>query len=90
MARQFVRARELSVTGDDLLHTLKDLIKDGSVRRVSFRDDKGRSLIEIPSTLGLEGPALSAVLAAVGALAALEDALTVVVDKVTEADEETV
>jgi hypothetical protein len=90
MERQFVRAEELSVTGDDLLHTLKELILDGDVRRIIFRDDEGRSLIEIPSTLGLDGPALSPVLAAVGALAALEESLTVVVEKAVEVDEETV
>lgn len=89
MQRQFVEDHELSVTGDDLIHTLKELIRDDSVRRIIFRDDEGRSLIEIPSTLGLEGKALKPVLAAVGALAALEETLTVVVEKVT-LDEETV
>jgi hypothetical protein len=81
MQRQFVEDFELSVTGDDLLHTLKRLLRDDSVRRIVFRNDQGRSLIEIPSTLGLEGTALAPVLAAVGALAALEDSFSVIVEK---------
>ena len=90
MQRQFVEDHELSVTGDDLIHTLKELIRDESVRRIIFRDDEGRSLIEIPSTLGLSGAPLSAVLAAVGALAALEDSLTVIVETAMEVDQDAV
>lgn len=88
MEKQFVLTRELSVTGDDLLHTLKELIHDDTVRRIVLRDGQGRSLIEIPSTLGLDSGALSPVLAAVGALAALEGDMTILVE--TALDEESV
>ena len=56
----------------------------GNIRRIIIKNDEGRTLIEIPLTLGVVGIALAPIWAALGAIAALVADLTVVVEKVGE------
>jgi hypothetical protein len=65
------RKSEFSVDSDDLLKTIKKLIHEGNIRRIIIKNEAGKSLIEIPVTLGVIGAALLPVFAAVGAIAAL-------------------
>jgi hypothetical protein len=60
-----------SVTSDDLVKKIKELIHEGSVRRIIVRDEEGHVLLELPVTAGLVGAVLAPWLAAVGAIAAL-------------------
>ncbi|MDR3682088.1 MAG: DUF4342 domain-containing protein, partial [Geothrix sp.] len=53
----------------------------GNIRRIILKNEEGRTLIEIPLTLGLVGAALLPVFAAVGALAALVTRMVLVVEK---------
>ena len=75
---------EFKVAGEDLLKKIKDLLHEGNIRRVYIKDDSGRTLIEVPLTLGVVGALLLPVWAALGAIAALAANLTVVVEKVDE------
>ncbi|MDR3685015.1 MAG: DUF4342 domain-containing protein, partial [Geothrix sp.] len=65
------RTEEFKLDGGQVLDKIKDLIHQGNIRRIILKNEEGRTLIEIPLTLGLVGAALLPVFAAVGALAAL-------------------
>lgn len=78
------RIEEFEVSGDKVVETVKRLVHEGNIRRITIKDGSGRSLIEIPLTLGVVGAALLPVWAAVGALAALVTHCTIVVEKIEE------
>jgi len=80
MSDQF-RTEEFSVNGEQLLAKVKELIREGNIRRVIIKDKTGRVLVEFPLTIGVVGIAFAPVLAAVGAIAALVTEATVVVEK---------
>jgi hypothetical protein len=71
---------EFKVNGDDLLKKVKHLIKEGNVRRINIKTKEGKSILELPLTIGVVGAVFAPMLAAVGALAALvtECSLTIV------------
>ncbi|MEO8285320.1 MAG: DUF4342 domain-containing protein [Chloroflexota bacterium] len=80
---------EVTISADELVGKVKDLIREGNVRRVSIRNEEGRTLIEVPLTAGGAVAAaaviVAPVLAAIGALAALAGRLTVVIERVDDA-----
>jgi len=75
------RQEEFSVSSDDLVTKVKELVHEGSVRRIIVKDEAGRVLIEIPVTVGLIGFLLVPWLAALGAIAALVTRCTIVVER---------
>lgn len=75
------KTEEFKVNGEDLLKKVKDIIKEGNVRRLTVRDKEGKDLIVLPLTLGVVGIALAPMLAAVGAIAALVAECTIVVER---------
>jgi hypothetical protein len=75
------RTEEFKLEGGKVLDKIKELIHQGNIRRIILKNEDGRTLIEIPLTLGLVGAALLPVFAAVGALAALVTRMTLVVEK---------
>ncbi len=70
---------EFKVSGDELIAKVKQLIKEGNVRRIIIKDKNGKVFIEIPLTVGVVGIVLAPVLAAVGAVAALVTECSIVV-----------
>jgi hypothetical protein len=72
------------VTGEKLLQTVKRLIHEGNVRRITIKDEQDRTIIEIPLTVGVVGALLLPALVAIGAIAALAADLTIEVEKVAE------
>jgi hypothetical protein len=72
---------EFSVTGEEILTKIKELIHEGNIRRIIIKDKEGRTLIEVPLTLGVVGAILVPVWAAIGAVAALVAEATLVVEK---------
>lgn len=66
---------EIQVKGSELVNKIKDLIKEGNIRRLILRKENGDVLFELPLTAGVAvGGALALmapVLAAIGAMAAL-------------------
>lgn len=66
---------EIEVAGSELVDRVKELIREGNVRRLIIKKPDGSLLIEIPLTAGVAvGGAftiLAPVLAALGAMAAL-------------------
>ncbi len=72
---------EFKVSGEGLLAKFKELIRQGNIRRIIIKGEDGKTLVELPLTIGIVGAALAPVLAAVGAIAALVTNCTIVVEK---------
>jgi len=72
---------EFHVNGEQLLAKIKELIHEGNIRRIIIKDKDGKTVMEIPLTIGVVGVVLAPTLAAVGAIAALVTEATVVVEK---------
>ena len=81
MSEQF-HTEEFSVNGEQLLAKVKELLREGNIRRVIIKDKSGKVLVEFPLTVGVVGVALAPMLAAIGALAALVTEATIAVEKV--------
>jgi len=72
---------EFSVNGEEILAKVKQLLREGNIRRVIIKDKTGRVLVEFPLTIGVVGAALAPMLVAIGAVAALISEATIVVEK---------
>lgn len=81
MSPEKYRTEEFRISGEELLARIKQLVHEGNIRRIIIKDKDGRTVIEIPMTLGVVGALLAPSLAAVGAIAALVTEATVVVEK---------
>ena len=72
---------EFKIKGQELLTKIEELIKEGNARRIIIKDDKGRTYIEIPVTVGVIGTLFAPVVAAIGALAGVAANFTIEVIK---------
>jgi len=72
---------EYHVRGEDLLSRVKQIVREGNVRRITIRSEGGSTLIEIPLAIGVVGAMLMPVWAAVGAIAALVANCTIQVER---------
>ena len=86
MGEEKVRIEEFKVTSDQAVAKVKELVQEGNIRRVILKTEEGRTLIEVPLTLGVAAAAgvlfLAPLLAAIGAFAAIVTHLTIVVERV--------
>ena len=80
-----VHTEQHRVDGPRLLAKVKELIHQGNIRRITIKNDDGRTLLEIPLTVGVVGAVLVPVFVAVGAIAALAADYTLEVEKVDTA-----
>ena len=78
----------IKVEGGQLLDKVAQLIREGNVRRIVIRQGD-RTVAEFPLTVGLVGAVFAPILAAVGALAALLNECSIVVERVAKEDTET-
>ena len=74
-------SEEFKVKGEQLVDKVKNLVKEGNVRKISIKDKDGNVILSIPLTLGVIGAVLAPVLAAVGAVAALVTECTISVER---------
>ena len=65
-----------------LVAKIKELVHEGNIRRVIIKNEEGRTLIDVPLTLGVVGVFVAPQLAAIGAIAALITHGSIVVEKV--------
>jgi ribosomal 30S subunit maturation factor RimM len=72
---------EFTVNGEELLGKVKSLINEGNIRRIIIKDESGKTLVELPLTMGVVGALIAPVLAAVGAIAALVTKCTIIVER---------
>jgi len=76
-----VAREEFPVSSDNLIERVKELLHEGNVTRIIIKDDKGKTLLEIPATVGVIGVVLAPWLAALGAIAALATNCKIVVER---------
>jgi hypothetical protein len=81
MPEQKFKTEEFRVEGEKLIAKIKELFHEGDVRRIIIKDREGKTIMEIPMTLGVVGVLLAPQLAAIGAIAALLTEATIVVEK---------
>ena len=72
---------QFKVKGEQLLQKIKELIREGNVRKITIEDKKGNVILEFPLTIGVLGAVLAPFLAAVGAVAALVTDCTISVER---------
>jgi hypothetical protein len=82
MSEENVRTEEFKVSGDAIVGKIKELVQEGNIRRIVIKNEEGRTLIDLPLTVGVVGVLVAPQLAALGAIAALVTNGTVVVEKV--------
>jgi hypothetical protein len=82
--QQTQRTQEFTLNGDEVVAKVKELIHEGNIRRITIKNEDGRTMLEVPLTLGLIGAAFLPVLAAIGAAAALATKCTIVVERDVE------
>jgi len=61
---------EHRVPGENLVRKIKEIIREGNVRRISIRNEDGKELIEVPLSIGVVGTLMLPAWAAIGAIAA--------------------
>lgn len=80
-AKTGTRKEQFKVKGEEVLNKVKELIKEGNVRKIIIKNNKGQVLMEIPVTFAVVGALLAPMLAAIGALAALVTQATIEVER---------
>ena len=79
------RIEEIKVTGEAVVARVKELIHEGKIRRIIIKTEDGRTLVEIPLTVGIVGGVLTAflapLLAAIAAIGALVARLSIIVER---------
>jgi hypothetical protein len=60
----------LEATGSQIIDTVKTLVHEGNVRRITIKQG-GQTIAEFPLSFGVVGAIVSPALAAIGAIAAL-------------------
>ena len=85
MSEEKVRIEEFELSGDQVVGKVKQLLHEGNIRRISLQTEEGKTLIEVPLTVGVAGAAVvslvAPVWAAIGAIAALVADLRIVVER---------
>jgi hypothetical protein len=80
-----VKREEFSVSSDDLVEKVKQLVHEGNVTRIIVKGEKGETLVDLPVAVGVVGillaPLLAPLLAAVGVIAAIATKCVIVVER---------
>jgi hypothetical protein len=72
---------EIKVSGTKLKATLKQIIREGNVRRIVLRNAQGRTLLDMPLSVGIAGALLAPFWLAVGSVVALATDFTILVER---------
>jgi len=75
------KQEEFKINGEELVGKVKHLIQEGNVRSITIANKDGKTIMELPLTIGVVGAVLAPVLAAVGAVAALVTECTITVER---------
>jgi hypothetical protein len=74
-------SEEYTVSGKNVVDRVAELLQEGNVTRVIVKDEGGKTLLEIPATIGVVGVVLVPWLAALGVIAALVANCKIVVER---------
>ena len=72
---------EIRINGEELVGKVKELVREGTARRLIIKNEEGKTLIEVPLTVGVVGALVAPAAAAVGAVAALVTDCTILVER---------
>jgi hypothetical protein len=75
---------EHKVSGERMVARVKELIREGNVRRIIVKDQEGQTIMELPLTIGVVSALLLPALVALGAIAALAAQYTLVIEREAE------
>ncbi len=85
MNENTTRYDEFKVSGENLLTKVREVVREGNVKRIILKNEDGDTLLEVPMSAGVAVTALTAVFApwlvAIGAVAALMTDVTLVVER---------
>src|SRR4051794_32305208 len=76
---------QFKVHASELGDKVRELIREGNVRRIIIKDEHGHTFMEIPLSVATVGVVLAPVLAAVGAIGTLVAHFHIVVERTTPA-----
>ncbi len=79
------RREEYVVSGDRIMAKVRELLREGKVRRLIIRNEHGKNVLEAPLAIGVLGALLLPFWAAVGAVVALVTSCSIIVER--EVDE---
>jgi len=71
--------QEFKVEGKKVVTKIKELIKEGNVRKITVKDSKGKVILSLPVTAGVVGAILLPPLEIIGGIAALLTECTITV-----------
>ena len=75
------KKEEFTISGDKIVEKVKEVINEGSARRIIIQNGKGEVVAEFPLTAGAVGVLIAPALAALGAIAALLTKCTLIVER---------
>ena len=75
------KTEEFKVDGAEVKQKVKEIIEKGNARKIIIKTEEGKTILEIPLTVGVVGAVIAPILAAVGAAAALVTSCTILVEK---------
>lgn len=81
MTTESTRTEELKVSGAALKGKLKEIIRQGNVRRIVVRNAEGKTILDVPIAAGVVGAWLLPFWAAIGGIAALAASYTIVIER---------
>lgn len=84
------RTEEFKVSGENIMKKIKELVKEGNIRKISVKSKEGKTIAEFPLTIGVIGTVILPVLAAIGTIIALVSECTISVEKDVENGKEEV
>lgn len=76
------KTETFTVNGEEVLKKVKELIKEGNVRKISILDKNQKEIVSFPLTVGVVGTVIAPALAAIGAVAALITECTIKVERI--------
>jgi hypothetical protein len=76
-----VTREEYTISSSNLVDRVKGLLHEGNVTRIIVKDEKGKTLLEIPATVGVIGTVVAPWLAALGVIVALVANCKIVVER---------
>lgn len=68
---------EFTVSSENLVDRVKELLHEGNVTRIVVKDEKGKVLFDMPASVGVAGTIAAPWLAGLGAIAALATKCTI-------------
>jgi hypothetical protein len=87
------RTEVFRVNGDQVVNKVKEIVSEGNVRRIVLKTADGKTLMEVPLTVGIAGLAVGVAIApfltAIGTVVALLAKVNTVVERVDDSTKPT-